>query len=368
MPRKWIVRTAWMALGIAGLYGASALAGVVSGGPLDPPGPVGPTMKTLEDIPGTWSRQLSDSGPDSCNTARFTCVLGGGAVRDNETGLVWESTPFTELAAWSTAAVLCGDSLIGGRGGWRLPTDAEMRSLLDPNAASQPMLPDGHPFNVFGPFERVWTLSRVPVETDLAYAVDVDTLYRYAMPMGAQLKRWCVRDVQADAPVNSALAEEPPAWYQTLDATGGCFSERFRCVMNNGEAVLDRETGLVWQRAVSTEGTEWVGARHACATAETGGRTGWRLPDLVELFSLLAILPDDRREPAGSPFSGLPVDGDNLTHNFWTSNLTYSQGFAAAWYVPIGEDKGLPSFGLNVSYRRWCVRGAGASVHSEGQF
>ena len=44
MPRKWTVRIAWMALGIAGLYGASALAGVVSGGPLDPPGPVSPTM------------------------------------------------------------------------------------------------------------------------------------------------------------------------------------------------------------------------------------------------------------------------------------------------------------------------------------
>jgi len=35
--KRWLVRCGWMALGIAGLYIGSALAGVVSGGPLDPP-------------------------------------------------------------------------------------------------------------------------------------------------------------------------------------------------------------------------------------------------------------------------------------------------------------------------------------------
>jgi len=39
-----------MALGIAGLYGASMLAGVALGGSLDPPGPPGSTMKSLADI------------------------------------------------------------------------------------------------------------------------------------------------------------------------------------------------------------------------------------------------------------------------------------------------------------------------------
>jgi len=306
-------------------------------------------MKTLEEIPGTWSRLLSDAGADSCNTARFTCVLGGDAVRDNETGLVWDRTPFTLLADWTSSAIGCGNALTGGRGGWRLPTDAEMRSLLDPNSTLQPMLPDSHPFNIYTPHGYVWTASPVPGKTDLVYAVDTDTLDRNPVAKVTQLKKWCVRGVQADAPEDSELAERPPAWSRTLNATGGCFSERFRCVMS-GEAVLDRETGLVWQRYQPESNTlNWTSAWGFCLTDETGGRGGWRLPTSEEVATLWSDAGVSFDLPAGHPF------GFAGTLQVWTAT-TAPWDTTQAFWRSIGTGAGTTD-AKAAGYYRICVRG-----------
>jgi hypothetical protein len=348
-----------MALGIAGLYVASALADIASGGSLDPPGPIGSTMKTLNDIPGTWSQKLIGTGSDPCNTPRFTCVLDTEGVRDNETGLVWEATPFTELVNWSTAVQRCGNSLVGGRGGWRLPTDAELRSLLDPNASGTPLLPDGHPFNAFGSLEHFWTVSPVPLEADLVYAVDVDTLDRYQAAKSELLKRWCVRGVQADTPEDSPLAEEPPAWYQRLDATGGCFSERFRCVMN-GEGVLDRETGLVWWRDANETGGNFEGQAVLCGQGTHGNRKGWRLPTTPELMTL--IDPAQADPTPGAPPAFPPGHPFDVQLGYWTWT---TEEFSSGEHVAVHMSVGVTNYqtpGVTGAFAM-CVRGA-----SEGAF
>jgi uncharacterized protein DUF1566 len=68
------------------------------------------------------------------SASRFTVLtdFGGAAVRDNNTGLVWEQSP-TTMATWTDARLLCIDKAVGGTRGWRLPSVSELTSLIDPS-------------------------------------------------------------------------------------------------------------------------------------------------------------------------------------------------------------------------------------------
>ena len=99
------------------------------------PGQGGPTP--------VWDQQIN-------NASRFTCLSdwNSHAVRDNETGLVWEHTPIggtgTPPVDWHSAIVFCHEHLFVNRGGWRLPTVEELMSLVDNTTASG--LPPNAPF------------------------------------------------------------------------------------------------------------------------------------------------------------------------------------------------------------------------------
>jgi len=73
--------------------------------------------------------------------------FNGQAVRDNETGLVWEKSPIGGPTTWAIARVVCLNKTVGGRKGWRLPSVHELASLIDATQAI-PSLPAGNPFVV----------------------------------------------------------------------------------------------------------------------------------------------------------------------------------------------------------------------------
>ncbi len=75
-------------------------------------------------------------------SARFTVLtdFGGAAVRDNNTGLVWELAPSTipgtlgpQTTTWTAARTQCLEKSVGGTRGWRLPSVVELASLIDPS-------------------------------------------------------------------------------------------------------------------------------------------------------------------------------------------------------------------------------------------
>jgi hypothetical protein len=73
------------------------------------------------------------------SASRFTVLaeFGGAAVRDNNTGLVWEQTPSMVLD-WTGARFQCLNKAVpavGGTRGWRLPSVTELTSLIDPSLA-----------------------------------------------------------------------------------------------------------------------------------------------------------------------------------------------------------------------------------------
>ena len=93
-----------------------------------------------------------------------------------------------------------------------------------------------------------------------------------------------------------------PSWDQTLPP-----STRFIVLSNfNNEAVLDRETGLVWERSpVSVLGTDWFTAVSACERLIVANRLGWRLPSVQELTSLVDPTQGNPALPPGNPFSNI---------------------------------------------------------------
>ena len=134
-------------------------------GQLEPSAPPGPTMKTLDEIPPTWSQKLPAA-------QRFVEVLDGAGVLDKETGLVWEKSPDTNARTWTEAIYYCYNKTVGGRKGWRLPTVDELASLVDPTQ-TDPALPSGHPFvNVqSGSYLLYWSSTEYAGTPDSAWLV-----------------------------------------------------------------------------------------------------------------------------------------------------------------------------------------------------
>jgi len=155
-------------------------------GDLDPDGPPGSTMKTLDEVTPTWSQKLPAS-------ERFKLVMGGAAVLDKETGLVWEQSLDTGTRSWTNAHLHCLQREVSNRYGWHLPTAEELASLIDSTQPS-PSLPDGHPFNNVQS-SIYWSSTTSVLNTDFAWSIYLgpDNVGVYHNLKSNSYYVWCVR-------------------------------------------------------------------------------------------------------------------------------------------------------------------------------
>jgi len=152
------------------------------------------------------------------------------------------------------------------------------------------------------------------------------------------------------APAQAASAVGPyyaiPSWDQTLPA-----ATRFIVLTNMaGAAVLDRETGLVWEQSPSLSISNWNVASFHCITLNTGARSGWRIPTLQELMSLLdrSVSPGPAL-PSGHPFS-------NVQRSAYWSATARDNNTGVAWIAEF-ETGGVDVISKVDSTFVWCVRG-----------
>lgn len=138
MKRPWFLTVSLGLLALGGLL----TGGCVSGG--ESVGAARSAEATaLSGIPSTWDKALPSA-------QRFVLLasFNNDAVRDNNTGLVWEKSPQTVPATWNGARFACINKNIGGQKGWRLPSIPDLASLIDPSVVPPgPTLSSGHPFN-----------------------------------------------------------------------------------------------------------------------------------------------------------------------------------------------------------------------------
>ncbi|MGA7107374.1 MAG: DUF1566 domain-containing protein [Terracidiphilus sp.] len=75
-----------------------------------------------------------------------------------------------------------------------------------------------------------------------------------------------------------------------------------------GDAVLDKETRLVWERSPSINKTNLSAAVVYSTTKVVVDRKGWRLPALEELLSLVDPAETNPTLPNGHPFVNVKLD------------------------------------------------------------
>jgi Protein of unknown function (DUF1566) len=161
-----------------------------------------------------------------------------------------------------------------------------------------------------------------------------------------------IRAAAAFAWLGLALASNARAvdlrdWGRKYDTA----SERFLLLSSfNNEAVLDKETQLVWRRSAPSA-TSWVFALQNCYASGTGGRYGWRLPSFSELLSLAgtgAVLP------AGHPFLNVSDEA-----YFWSSTDLYTSPDYARVKMLLANSMSAKSKESSNAYL--CVRGVGVA-------
>ncbi|MEW6272355.1 MAG: DUF1566 domain-containing protein [Thermodesulfobacteriota bacterium] len=153
------------------------------------------------------------------------------------------------------------------------------------------------------------------------------------------------------AATDTGRAASPPAWDRVVPSG----SSRFKVLPHyGGLAVLDKETGLVWQRSPATNLVTWENAQFACLGVTTGGRRGWRAPTEWELMSLGDPTQDTPSLSPGHPFQDVSTDD-----NYWSATTHPTDPTRA-----LRERFGVGSGGVIVApkgdlARVWCVRGPG---------
>lgn len=240
--------------------------------------------------------------------------LGQGMVADSQTGLVWQRDAAAQPLAWAEASGHCDALTLGSQADWRLPTVAELHSLVD-FARHDPALPEVLGATKVGPS---WTLvTRQAQAWTVDFSLGAVQLQAQSLPAMAR----CVRRApwQLQLPT-SRFAQQP---------TGG---------------VLDRATHLTWLQFDTGAVKPLFPLLGWCAHLDAGGY-GWRMPTAPELAGLV----DRSATPAIANVLFPGTDG-----LYWTMTMAPPSS-PGAWAVDFGSG-GLAVHYLTALARVRCVR------------
>ena len=246
----------------------------------------------------TCRGQFADWKPSDSPTT-FVDNLDG-TVADTRSGLLWQQTVEAGSYTWAEANEYCAELPLAGTS-WRVPTEAELQSIVDFGRHSPAIDPVAFPGTPDGTAPEgtsqswFWSSSRgsnsgslwiVTFDRGLSFE-DTATSHRH------------VRCVHSSAPVT------------VEHGCGGAPLGRYTIDENAG-TVYDTRTQLTWQRAVTDNEYDLADAASYCSELALAGG-GWRLPQVSEL---LTIVDPTQHDPAIDPlaFPSTPLA------NFWSSS------------------------------------------------
>ena len=165
--------------------------------------------------------------------------------------------------------------------------------------------------------------------------------------MGAALLLAAPASVLADDSDDSSRQPHLKSWSNKIPA-----AKRFVALADfNNEAVLDRETGLVWEQAPDTTLRDWETAITDCVSKNVGDTYGWRLPSVVELKSL-----QDPLLPAPYVPSSVFANIQSIQYPSFWSATTNAVPPNNAWVVQFWNHDVASGYKTG-NRNAWCVRG-----------
>ena len=126
------------------------------------------------------------------------------------------------------------------------------------------------------------------------------------------------------------------------------------------EAVLDRETGLVWEKSPAKDSLDWGAAQEHCLNRTAAGRKGWRIPSVHELASLVdpSIAHPGPTLRDGHPFTNVQAT------RYWGAppNAQYD---APPWFVFFSDGRTKIADQKTAKGLAWCVRTGGLDLNEQ---
>lgn len=295
-----------------------------------------------------------------------------GTVTDNFTGLMWSKNANMGGAAMTWQQALDFVNVIDGSGiygysDWRLPNRRELRSLID-HSQFRPALPVGHPFtNLPGLTDPTtgtdfWSSTTDPYTFELAWYVDLYDGDVYVDAKTVSHYLWPVRGKSSFLPMTNqhrcydSIGDllDCSEFGQTQDALFGAYPFETdltlgetnvdpsavawpvpRFTDNGNGTVTDSLTGLLWPKNANLPGktTSWQEALNfitSINTANTYGRSDWRLPNINELESLIN---DNTAEARRTSIWLNKMGFENVQEYDYWSSTTDAKTNTDAWRV-----------------------------------
>jgi hypothetical protein len=156
------------------------------------------------------------------------------------------------------------------------------------------------------------------------------------------------------ATAQAQTAQPIPAWDHQIQGAA-----RFVVLTDFANAaVLDRETGLVWERTVNSADVTYSDGVFRCLNLAVGGRKGWRLPSIYELMTMIdpSVPSPGPMLPAGHPFRNV-----SKPLWFWSSTKdTLGNVPALTYYTNTFDATAGLTFPATAGMHAWCVRAPSA--------
>jgi hypothetical protein len=218
---------------------------------------------------------------------------GNDTVTDSRTGLQWQKTVSAGAYTQAQARTHCDSLVFAGNADWRLPTVVEMETLVDWSASGSIFM--SAVFATPSATSFVTTSNYYNPVTDVMAVDTSGWLGQYGQNDTGNMH--CVRSTGATVPTRITSAG--------------------RFVLQSGNVtVLDKVSGLVWQRTAAAGTHTYAAADSACSNNSAGlSGSGWRLPTIRELRTLT------QHFRSTAPQMNTAVFQDADSSMFWSSTV-----------------------------------------------